>query len=357
MFSERLKNLTPYVPGEQPQNRKYIKLNTNENPYPPAPKIANFLQDLSGKSELLRLYPDPQSSLLRRSIATYYHLDEKNIFVGNGSDEVLAMAFFSFFDSGNGKLLFPTETYSFYPVYCSFYGIEYKTIELNEDYTISIDSYLQEAICGVIITNPNAPTGICLPLSEIRRLLDQFDKNKVVIVDEAYIDFGGESAIPLIEEYPNLLVVQTFSKSRSLAGLRLGFALGNEALIQALTTAKDSFNSYPADRIAQKIGEIAIEDEATFQKNCTAIMETREKFSATLKQQGWWVLPSCANFVFAKHPRLTGEQVYKHLKQEGVLVRWFNKEGIKEFTRITIGIPQEMDALLVAMEKIEKENP
>lgn len=354
VFSERMKNLTPYVPGEQPQNRKYIKLNTNENPYPPSPGVESFLKDFSGQSELLRLYPDPQSSQLRRAIADYYNLKEENVFVGNGSDEVLAMTFFSFFDSGRGKLLFPTETYSFYPVYCNFYGIDFQRVELRDDFTIDIEDYLPaETPCGIILTNPNAPTGIALPLSEIRRLLESSNPDRVIVIDEAYIDFGGESAVSLIGEFPNLLVVQTFSKSRSLAGLRLGFAMGNEELIKALTTAKDSFNSYPADRIAQNLGEIAINDKEYFGTTVEKIVETRNDFSLTLEEQGWTVLPSSANFVFAKHPEIPGQELYSSLKEEGILVRWFDKKGISDFIRITIGLPQEMDALLEALKRVE----
>lgn len=354
MLSKRLKNMTPYTPGEQPQNRKYVKLNTNENPYPPAPKVATLLEQFATDFHLLRLYPDPQSSKLRKAIAKYYRLDEKNVFVGNGSDEVLAMAFFAFFDSNEGKLLFPSESYSFYPVYCQFYGIDYHMVPLKEDFSIGIQDYLTEdPLCGMILTNPNAPTGIALSLNEIKNLLDQIDKNKVVVIDEAYIDFGGESAIPLIQEYKNLLIIQTFSKGRSLAGLRLGFALGDEKLIEALHTAKDSFNSYPADRIAQALGEAAIEDHAYFRSTTAKIIETRELFSAQLTHRGWKVLPSCANFIFAKHPTLPGKKLYEGLKERGVLVRWFNKPSIQDFLRITIGLPEEMEILLSAVDQLE----
>lgn len=354
MFSKRLKNITPYTPGEQPQNRKYIKLNTNENPYPPAPKVATLLEQFAKEPQLLRLYPDPESSKLRKAIATHYHLNEKNVFVGNGSDEVLAMAFFAFFDSDEGKLLFPSESYSFYPVYCQFYGIDYKVIDLEKDFTINIKDYiLEEPICGIILTNPNAPTGIALSLNEIKKLLRQSDKNHVIIIDEAYIDFGGESAVSLINEYENLLIIQTFSKGRSLAGLRLGFALGNEKLITALHTAKDSFNSYPADRIAQALGEAAIEDKNYFKKTTSLIIETRENFSAQLVKRGWQVLPSKANFIFAKHPSRSGKNMYEALKERGLLVRWFNKPTIQDYLRITIGLPEEMETFLSILEEIE----
>ena len=355
MLSQRLKNLTPYIPGEQPQNRDYIKLNTNENPYPPAPSVAKFLKKFSKNTYILSRYPDPQSKELRDSIAKFYNIESKNIFVGNGSDEVLAMAFFSFFDSQKGDLLFPTETYSFYPVYCNFYGIKFKRVDLKSDYSISIDDYIDnENYCGIILTNPNAPTGMVLPLSEIKRLLDNCNPNRVVIIDEAYIDFGGESAISLIDDYPNLLIVQTFSKSRSLAGLRLGYAIGNEKLTSALTTAKDSFNSYPADRIAQQIGKLAIEDKNYFSSTIKKINKTREKVSLSLINSGWKVLPSSANFIFAKHSSISGKEIYTKLKENGILVRWFDKKDISDFIRITIGLPKDMDILISKLKDIEK---
>lgn len=355
MFSRRLLSVTPYTPGEQPQNKKYIKLNTNENPYGPTPLVVNKLKEFAATPEILRLYPDPQSSNLRSAIATHYGIKTENVFVGNGSDEVLAMAFFAFFDSQDGKLLFPTLTYSFYPVYCNFYNIEYEQVPLKEDFTISIDDYLNQKSCGVIITNPNAPTGIALSLKEIERLLENYSKDQVVIIDEAYIDFGAQSAVPLIKKYKNLLIVQTFSKGHSLAGLRLGYAIADKELILALHTAKDSFNSYPADRIAQALGALAISDKAYFEKTTQSIIKTREWFSDALKEMGFFVLPSATNFLFVKHPRLTGEFLYKRLKEKGILVRWFNKQEISNFLRITIGLEEEMKELVKALGEIENE--
>ena len=347
MLSERMKNLSPYVPGEQPQDGKYIKLNTNENPYPPTSKIKEFLAGMD--ISRLKLYPEPTSSLLRNAIAENEELKPENVFVGNGSDEVLSFVFFGFFDAKNGPLLFPEFTYSFYPVYSSFYNIPYKKLELKDDFSIDIEDYLKTPSTGIVIPNPNAPTGICLPLSKIRELLDRYDKDRLVAIDEAYIAFGGESAVKLIEEYDNLLVVRTFSKSSSLAGLRLGYALGNENLISALNTVKDSFNSYPVDFMAQKCGELAIKDREYGDDVIEKIIKTRENFVEKASSMGWDILPSKANFVFARKTGIRGEQIYKRLKKQKILVRYFNKEGISDFVRITIGTDEEMDTLLKAI--------
>lgn len=356
MFSKRLLSITPYTPGEQPQNKKYIKLNTNENPYPPSPNVSTALKEFADNPQVLRLYPDPQSTTLRLAIANYYNINQESVFVGNGSDEVLAMSFFAFFDSNDGPLLFPSLTYSFYPVYCNFYNIDYLQVPLKEDFTISIDDYLnEEKSCGIIITNPNAPTGIALPLQEIKRLLDNYDKDRVVIIDEAYIDFGAESAVSLINQYKNLLIVQTFSKGHSLAGLRLGYAIADKELILALHTAKDSFNSYPADRIAQQLGAIAINDVEYFKRTTSSIIKTREWFSNTIKEMGYFVLPSSTNFVFLKHPTILAEVLYKKLKERGILVRWFSDPLICNFLRITIGLDSEMKELVSALKDIEDE--
>jgi histidinol-phosphate aminotransferase len=351
MLTERLKRLSPYVPGEQPQDRTYIKLNTNENPYPPTPKIGPFLK--SFEIERLRLYPDPLFGTLREAIAKRFHIDTPRVFVGNGSDEVLAFAFYAFFDSDRGKLLFPEFSYSFYPVYCDFYGIEYRKISLNENFSIEINDYLGEKrSCGIVFPNPNAPTGIVLPLKKIIELLERYPQDRVVVIDEAYIDFGGESAVSLIERFKNLLVIRTFSKSMSLAALRLGFAMGDENLINALFAVKDSFNSYPADLIAQKIGEIAIEDADYYAAITRKIIHTREFLSKTLKDLGWRVLPSGANFIFAGKKGLSGETVYRRLKEEGILVRHFNTKGIGDFVRITIGTDDEINTLLESIKKL-----
>ncbi len=347
MLTDRIKRLSPYVPGEQPQDRRYIKLNTNENPYPPTPRIEPFLK--SFEIERLRLYPDPLFGTLREAIAKRFHLDKSQVFVGNGSDEVLAFAFYAFFDSSGGKLLFPEFSYSFYPVYCDFYGIAYQKMPLREDFTLDIDDYLRDPSCGIVFPNPNAPTGILLPLEKVVELLERYPDDRVVVVDEAYIDFGGESAVSLIDRFKNLLIIRTFSKSMSLAALRLGFAMGDERLVNALFAVKDSFNSYPADLIAQKIGEIAMEDEAYYDAITQKILESREFLSASLKDLGWRVLPSHANFIFAGKEGISGETVYNRLKEHGILVRHFNTGGIRNFVRITIGTKEEIEALLKAI--------
>ena len=351
MLSERIKKLTPYVPGEQPQDRTYIKLNTNENPYPPSPKIKAFLEGFD--IEKLRLYSDPLSGSLRESIAKKEGVQREQVFVSNGSDEALSFCFYAFFDSKYGKLLFPEFTYSFYPVYCDFYGIEYQKTPLDRDYGVDIDGFLnQETSCGVIFANPNAPTGISLPLDQIQVLLENYPKDKVVILDEAYVDFGGESAVGLVDDYKNLLIVKTFSKSMSLAGLRLGFVIGNKDLIGALFTVKDSFNSYPADMLSQIIGEIAVSDEDYYQEITRKIVETREYFSSELTKLGWHVLPSNANFVFTEKSGVPGKEIYLECKERGILVRYFDMEGIKDFVRITIGTGSNMKEFLKVAQNI-----
>jgi histidinol-phosphate aminotransferase len=351
MLTQRIKRLSPYVPGEQPQDRAYIKLNTNENPYPPTPEIEPFLKSFD--IERLRLYPDPLFGPLREAISKRFNIDTSQVFVGNGSDEVLAFAFYAFFDSAGGKLVFPEFSYSFYPVYCGFYGIEYRKIPLNSSFSIEIDDYLGgESSCGMVFPNPNAPTGIVLPLEKITELLERYPEDRVVVIDEAYIDFGGESAVSLIDRFKNLLIIRTFSKSMSLAALRLGFAMGDQDLISALFAVKDSFNSYPADLIAQKIGEIAIRDTDYYGSITEKIIRNRESLSKQLQDIGWHVLPSGANFIFAEKKGLSGETIYEILKEEGILVRYFNMKGIRNFVRITIGTDEDMDALMKLIRKL-----
>ena len=351
MLSERMKKIKPYVPGEQPQDRTYIKLNTNENPYPPSPKIKAFLESFD--IEKLRLYSDPLSGSLRESIAKKEGVQREQVFVSNGSDEALSFCFYAFFDSKYGKLLFPEFTYSFYPVYCDFYGIEYQKTPLDRDYGVDIDGFLnQKTSCGVIFANPNAPTGISLPLDRIKRLLDNYPKDKIVIIDEAYIDFGGASAVGLVDDYKNLLIVKTFSKSMSLAGLRLGFVISNKDLIGALFTVKDSFNSYPADIFSQLIGEIALSDEAYYQAITKNIIETRTYFCSELRKLGWHFLPSRANFVFTGKSGIPGEEIYLKCKERGILVRYFDMDGIKDFVRITIGTRSDMEKFLEVAQKL-----
>jgi histidinol-phosphate aminotransferase len=344
MFSERLKRLVPYTPGEQPQDKKYLKLNTNENPYPPSPRIREVLEGLD--IERLRLYPDPMSTKLREKLGLKWGLNKDQVFVSNGSDEALSFCFYAFFGSEKGKLLFPEVTYSFFPVYCSFYDIQYELIPLNDDFTIDIAKFVEKAGCGVIFPNPNAPTGVDLPLEKVTYLLENFPRDRVVVIDEAYIDFGGDSAAGLIREFPNLAVVRTFSKSMSLAGLRLGFVLADEALVSALFTVKDSFNSYPADTLAQLIGEVALSDESYYRTITQEIISTREDFTRKLAELAWSILPSKANFVLAAKRGVPGKKIYLGLKERGILVRHFDAEVIRDFVRITIGKREDMDRLL-----------
>ncbi|MDZ7699716.1 MAG: histidinol-phosphate transaminase [Deltaproteobacteria bacterium] len=350
MLTDRIKKLTPYVPGEQPQDRRYIKLNTNENPYPRPRKSRRISSPLILKSsDAIRI---PLFGTLRTAIAKRYGIDKAQVFVGNGSDEVLAFAFYAFFDSARGNLLFPEFSYSFYPVYCDFYGIQYQKIPLKADFTIDIGDYVKDPSCGIVFPNPNAPTGVLMSLDAVTALMAQYPRNRVVVVDEAYIDFGGESAVSLIDRFQNLIVIRTFSKSMSLAALRLGFAMGDEKLVNALFSVKDSFNSYPADLLAQQIGEIAIRDTAYYDEIIRKIIQSREYLSKTLRDMGWEVLPSGANFILAGKSGLTGKRIYTRLKENGILVRYFHIEGIKEFVRITIGTDEEIRALIEAIERL-----
>jgi histidinol-phosphate aminotransferase len=350
-LSERMKKLKPYVPGEQPQDRKYLKLNTNENPYPPSPQVKGFLESLD--ADRLRLYPDPAAIKLREKIGERYGLNKDQVFVSNGSDEALSFCFYAFFDSQNGKLLFPEVTYSFYPVYCDYYGIEYEKIPLAGDLTISVEEFLErKESCGVVFANPNAPTGTYLPLKDIRYLLENYPQEKLVLIDEAYIDFGGESAVSLLRDHQNLLLVRTFSKSMSLAGVRLGFVLAGKELIEALATVKDSFNSYPVSSLTQRIGEIALSDGSYYQAINNKIVSVRETFSSDLNTLGWTVLPSKANFVFARKQGVPGKEIYLKLKARGILVRYFDGEKVRDFVRITIGTQENMERLLHEMKSI-----
>ncbi|MBL4827959.1 MAG: histidinol-phosphate transaminase [Spongiibacteraceae bacterium] len=346
-WSEIVSQLEPYVPGEQPKQADLIKLNTNENPYPPSLKVQ---QALSGDLlDSLRLYPDPDSSELKKSVANYHSVKPENVFVGNGSDEVLALAFMAFFQQ-NKPLLFPDITYSFYPVYCRLYGIDYKTIPLANDFTIDINTYKQPN-GGIIFPNPNAPTSIGMPLASIETLLNA-NLDSVVIIDEAYIDFGGQSASCLINRYPNVLVVQTLSKSRSLAGLRVGFALGDVHLINGLNRVKDSFNSYPLDTLAQTAAKAAIDDIDYFRECNDKIIATRQWTTQALQSLGFKVLPSQANFVFVRPVTIDAAVLFARLRDKNILVRYFNKARVDQFLRITIGTDQQMQALVTALEQI-----
>jgi histidinol-phosphate aminotransferase len=347
-WSDVVHRLTPYVPGEQPKVANLIKLNTNENPYGPSPKVLAALQAEVGDN--LRLYPDPNSDKLKRAIADFHSVSVDQVFVGNGSDEVLAHTFLALLKH-DASLLFPNITYSFYPVYCRLYGIEYREIPLTDSFEIRIDDYLQKN-GGIIFANPNAPTGRLLAVSEIERLL-KANSNSVVVVDEAYIDFGGESCVGLIKSYPQLLVTHTLSKSRALAGLRVGYALGQAALIEALVRVKDSFNSYPLDRFAQVGAAAAIEDREWLQSSCAKVIASRTKLVSALNAMGFEVLPSGANFIFARHRDFAGPDLAAKLRERNIIVRNFKKpERIAPFLRISIGTDTECDELVTALKSI-----
>jgi histidinol-phosphate aminotransferase len=346
-WSPIVATLKPYVAGEQPRIQNLTKLNTNENPYGPSPKAIAAMQ--AAVADSLKLYPDPSALALRQSIARFYGVDADEVFVGNGSDEVLAHAFVALLKHDK-PLAYPDITYSFYPTYCRLFGIEPVEIPLKDDFTIDLADY--ERPCGaIIIPNPNAPTGIGLPLAAIEKLVAAHP-DQPVVVDEAYIDFGGESAIPLTKRYDNLLVVHTLSKSRSLAGLRVGYAIGQRPLIDALERVKDSFNSYPLDRVAQAGATAAVDDREWFDETRNKVIESRERVAGALRQRGFEVLPSQANFVFARHPGHSGEALAKGLRERAVLVRHFAKPRISDFLRITIGTPEECDRLIAAIEEI-----
>jgi histidinol-phosphate aminotransferase len=347
-LSERAKGLTPYTAGEQPKEKKYIKLNTNENPYNPSPKIAEAVA-LAARS--LRLYPDADSSGLCKAIAGVTGVEADCVFCGNGSDEVLSFVFYAFFGGGR-PLLFPDITYSFYPVYSKFYNIAYETLPLNGDFEIEPALYLRPA-SGVIFPNPNAPTSVYLGWEKIRQIVE-YHKNKVVVIDEAYIAFGGESAVSYIKQYPNLLIVRTFSKSHALAGMRIGYAIGQPHLIAALRRVKDSFNSYPVDSLAAAAAAAAVLDTAYYNEITAKIIQTRENFAQGLKAAGFRVLPSAANFVFISHESIPAENLYANLKENGILVRFFNKPKIDNFLRVTIGTPEDMQYVLETLKKFAK---
>ena len=339
-FSQKHSKLIPYTPGEQPKDMKYIKLNTNESPYPPSQKA---IEDAAREAELLRLYPDPECTLLRERIAQYYGVEKENVVLSNGSDEILNFAFIAYGDNDH-PFVFPDITYGFYNVFAEVNNIPYEEIPLEEDFTIDFSKY-----CGInkniVITNPNAPTGIFAPLEEIERVL-KTNPDNIVIVDEAYIDFGGETAIPLIKKYDNLIVVQTFSKSRSMAGSRLGFCVASKELAQDLNTIRYSVNPYNINRMTMAAGIASLKDKEYFERNRNEIIKTREKVNDELKKMGFSVLPSKTNFLFAKNDKIGGEQLYKKLKENGILVRHFTKERICEYNRITIGTPKEMETFI-----------
>ncbi|MEJ1225921.1 histidinol-phosphate transaminase [Pseudomonas sp. CCNWLW56] len=343
-WSPFVKDLVPYVPGEQPKLTRLVKLNTNENPYGPSPKALAAMQ--SELNDSLRLYPDPNSDLLKGAVARYYGVQTNQVFLGNGSDEVLAHIFHGLLQH-DLPLLFPDISYSFYPVYCGLYGIRFEAVPLDEQFRIDPADYVRPN-GGIIFPNPNAPTGCLLALEAVEGIL-QANPGSVVVVDEAYIDFGGQTAISLVGRYPNLLVTQTLSKSRSLAGLRVGLAVGHPDLIEALERIKNSFNSYPIDRLANVGGAAAFDDREYFDRTCRLVIEHREWVVAQLQGKGFEVLPSAANFIFARHPRHDAAGLAAKLREQGVIVRHFKQERIAQFLRISIGTPEQNQALVEAL--------
>lgn len=333
--------LTPYVPGEQPKIDQLIKLNTNENPYPPSEKVAVALASVTADS--LRLYPDPESVTLREAIGRFWGVDASHVFVGNGSDEVLAFVFQGLLKQ-DSPLIFPDITYSFYPSYCRLYGIEYSLLALDDDFLLDLKKIPSDAK-AVIFPNPNAPTGRALGLKDIESLLKS-RPNLLVVIDEAYVDFGGQSCAPLTVTYPNLLVTQSLSKSRALAGLRIGFAIANPELIEALSRIKNSFNSYPIDRLASAAAIAAMDDREWFNANRNKVIASRTQMAKGLKDLGFDVIPSEANFLFVRHPKFQAAQIAAHLRDKRILVRHFAKPRIDEYLRITVGTDAQVDALL-----------
>ena len=351
-WNEKTRNIEPYVAGEQPKpGQKIIKLNTNENPYPASPKVRDVLNSIEiGK---LARYPDTSSTIVRESLAKYLGVTPEQVFCGNGSDEVLAFAFQAFFESGEKALplLVPDISYSFYPVYAELYNIPLKKIPLKEDFSIDTSAFCTEKGGGVAFANPNAPTSLLLDLPEVEKIL-QANPDHVVLVDEAYAAFAGQTARTLLPKYKNLLITGTLSKSHSLAGIRLGFAVGDPELIEGLCRIRDSFNSYPVDCIAQPVASTAIDDREWVEENVRKICKTRDRIAEELRSRGWIVPVSKTNFLFASPSKMSAESVYTNLRGKGILVRYFNKPRISEYLRISIGTDEEMDALLKAVDEI-----
>lgn len=353
-WSAVVHGLTPYVPGEQPKIDNLVKLNTNEHPYGPSPKALDAIRQATGDG--LRLYPDPNCDVLKSALARRFNVQASQVFVGNGSDEVLAHAFQALLKHER-ELWFPDISYSFYPVYCGLYGVAHRLVPLADDFSIRVEDYLPrgdgpgEKAGAIIFPNPNAPTGRLLPLEAVERIVAG-NPDAVVLVDEAYVDFGGESAVQLVDQYPNLLVVHTFSKSRSLAGLRVGYAIGHPDLIEGLERVKNSFNSYPLDRLALAGAVASVEDEEFFQDSCKKVIATRETLVAQLQQLGFEVLPSGANFVFARHPQRDGAELAAALRARAIIVRHFKAARIDQFLRITIGTDEQCATLVQALGEI-----
>ena len=343
-FRKRLRRIDPYVPGEQPQSDDIIKLNANENPYPPAPGVQQALRDFDASR--LALYPDANGKALKNALANRFGVKPSQVFLGNGSDDVLALAFQSFFCSDE-PVLYPDITYSFYPVWCDLFRIPYETVPLDENFCVNIRDY-DRPNGGIVLPNPNAPTGRGVSLAFLEDLL-QHNADCVVIIDEAYVDFGAQSAVPLIEKYENLLVVQTMSKSRSLAGLRIGYALGSETLIATLEAVKNSYNSYTMDAVALAAGEAAVADEAYFQETCRKVVATRERTADALRGLGFVVPPSLTNFLFVTHPDKNASDIFAALRERGIFIRYFKLPRIDNYLRITVGTDEQMDRLIDAL--------
>ena len=344
-WENNIRKVVPYVPGEQPKGNNLIKLNTNENPYGPSPKV----KEKALAADALRLYPDPAASDLVAAIAKYHGLSEDRVFVGVGSDDVLAMSFMTFFNSDK-PILFPDITYSFYDVWADMLRIPYETLPVNDAFEIVPEDYNKQN-GGIVFPNPNAPTGIYMPLASVRKIVSK-NPDVIVIVDEAYIDFGGESALSMIDEFENLLVVRTFSKSRSMAGLRIGYAMGNPVLIKYLNDVKYSYNSYTMNRPSIELGVLSIQDDAYFKETVEKVIHTRERFSAGLKELGFTVLPSSTNFVFASHKKVPARELFTGARERGVIVRYFDKPRIDNFLRISIGTDEEMDTCLAVLKEL-----
>ena len=345
-LSGALRQLAPYVPGEQPHQRRYIKLNTNESPYPPAPGV---LRAVGVEAADLRLYPDPEARELKAALAARHHVGPENIFVGNGSDEVLNFAFLAFASDGRGAA-FADITYGFYPVFCSLYHIPTRIVPLRENFTLDPEDYYGLGRT-IVLANPNAPTGLALSRAQVEEIV-KANQDSVVIVDEAYVDFGGESCVELTRRHGNLLVVQTFSKSRSLAGARLGFAVGNQELIADLETIKFSTNPYNVNRLTLRAGAEALAEQRYYDKCCQAIMETRDRTAEQLRGMGFTVLPSRTNFLFVRREGLDGAAIYRGLKDRGVLVRHFDQARIQDFVRVTVGTPEQMNTFLEKLREL-----
>lgn len=349
-WEANIRRVVPYVPGDQPKGNRLVKLNTNENPYPPAPGVRQALQEMD--YDLFRKYPDPTASMLVHSLARYYGVDDSQVFVGVGSDDVIAMAFLTFFNSGK-PVLFPDITYSFYKVWADLFQIPYENPAVDQDFKIHKEDYYREN-GGVIFPNPNAPTGLYLPLSEVEDIL-RHNQDVIVIVDEAYIDFGGTSALELVERYENLLVVQTFSKSRSMAGMRIGFAIGSPALIKALNDVKYSYNSYTMNMPSLVLGTEAVKDDAYFKEMLEKVMNTRERAKVRLRELGFSFPDSMTNFIFATHERVSAEELFEALRKEQIFVRYFKQPGLDQYLRISIGTDEEMETLYAFLEEYLKQ--